>query len=74
MTKQEIRETIFSLQPAEKVNFFPKEYNYARAAIFAVRKKREAKIVSSIIGRNESPFGRLSVYYPKIEGERIVSA
>lgn len=74
MTKEEIREKIFNLKPGDKFNFFPKEYKDARAAIAAVRKTGNTKIVSAVIGNSKSLFEHLSVYCPKNEGEKIVSA
>lgn len=74
MTKEEIREKIFNLQPGQKFNFFPKEYKDARAAIAAVRKSGNTKIVSAVIGNSKSLYEHLSVYCPKNKGEKIVSA
>ena len=74
MTKEEIREKIFNLQPGEKFNFVPKEYKDARAAIAEARKTGNTNIVSAVIGNSKSLFGHLSVYFPKNEGEKIVSA
>lgn len=74
MTKEEIREMIFNLQPGDKCIVAPKDYKDARAAIAAARKKGNANLISAVIGNSKSPLEYLSVYYPKNEGEKIVSA
>lgn len=74
MTKEEIREKIFNLQPGDKFNFLPKEYKDVRAAIAAARKIGDNKIVSAVIGDSKSLYQHLSVYCPENEGEKIVSA
>lgn len=64
MTKEQIREKIFNLKPGDKCVFLPKDYKDARAAIAAVRKTGNTKIVSALIGSKKSVLEYLSVYCP----------
>jgi len=74
MTKEEIRELVFNFRPGDKYNFFPEEFKDARSVIAAARKSRNIKIISTLIGNSKSFQQHLSVYCPKNDGDRIVSA